>query len=136
MEKSILRNEMCSVFIEIRRAFVHELSTLELSYQQWNVLKLIKKSEEPISAKILVEKMNSDKATVSGIIKRLSAKDYIKEMKNPTDKRETLLFLSSKSTDLCEKVMTLESNFNEKIFINLTDSEMEQLSFLLKKITY
>lgn len=136
MEKSMLKNQMCSVFLEVRRSFVQELSELSLSYQQWNVLKLVKKAEEPISAKTLVEKMNSDKATISGIIKRLVSNGYITEMKNPTDKRETLLFLSIKSTSLCDKVMILETNFNEKLFANLTNSDMEQLSLLLKKITF
>ncbi|XMB86882.1 MarR family transcriptional regulator [Mycoplasmatota bacterium WC44] len=136
MDKSKLRNEMCSVFIEVRRSFVHELSDLGLSYQQWNVLKLIKSSDEPISAKILVEKMNSDKATISGILKRLVSNKYIKEKKNPSDKRETLLFLSTKSTGLCDKVMILEENFNNKIYANLSEEDMEQLSDLLQKIVF
>lgn len=136
MNKSKLRIEMCSVFVELRRAFVKKLATLGLSYQQWNVLKSIKHSETPISAKSLVEILNSDKATISGVIKRLVASGFITEHKNPEDKREVLLFLSGNSSSMCELVMELETEFNDYIFSDLDSSELDQLDTLMKKIKF
>ncbi len=136
MDKGRLRSNMCSVFVEMRRAFVKKLATLGLSYQQWNVLKVIKHSEDPISAKSLVEKLNSDKATISGVVRRLVNAGFLTEQKNPEDKRETLLFLSGNSASMCEMIMELESEFNDQIFSELDNSELEQLDSLLKKMKF
>lgn len=136
MDKGKLRNHMCSVFVGMRRAFVKELGRLGISFQQWNVLKVIKHSDEPVSAKSLVEKLNSDKATISGVVRRLINAGFLTEQKNPEDKRETLLFLSGDSARLCESIMELEAEFNDRIFSEMDNSELEQLSALLKKVKF
>jgi len=136
MDKSKLKNDMCSVFIELRRAFVKKLSALGLSFQQWNVLKTIKHYNVPISAKSLVEALNSDKATISGVVRRLVISGFLTEQKNPEDKRETLLFLSGNSASMCDMVMELETEFNNHIFSNLEENELEQLDILMKKIKF
>lgn len=136
MDKTKLKNYMCSVFLELRRSFVKELASLGLSYQQWNVLKSIKHTDDPISAKTLVEILNSDKATISGVVRRLVAAGYLTEQKNPEDKRETLLFLSGDSARLCESILELEAEFNASIFSELDNAELEQLDSLLKKIKF
>lgn len=136
MDKGRLRNRMCSVLLELRRAFVKKLGTLGLSFQQWNVLKVIKKAEDPVSAKSLVEKLNSDKATISGVVRRLVNAGFLTEQKNPEDKRETLLFLSGNSAAMCEMIMELETEFNDHIFSDMDSSELEQLDTLLKKVKF
>ena len=136
MDKAKLKSAMDLVFLELRRAFVKKLSTLGLSYQQWNVMKSIKRSEDPISAKALVERLNSDKATISGVVRRLVNAGFLTEQKNPEDKRETLLFLSGSSAKLCESIMDLEAEFNDHIFSEMNGQELEQLDSLLKKIKF
>jgi DNA-binding MarR family transcriptional regulator len=136
MGKARLKNLICDVSLEVRRAFVKELNTLGLSYQQWNVMKAIKKTDEPISAKTLVEELNSDKATISGVVRRLANAGYLTEQKNPEDKREMLLYLSGDSAKLCESILELEANFHSSIFSDLSDDELEELESLLRRIKF
>jgi len=118
----------------MKRAFVNELREVGISYQQWNTLKTIKASSDPISAKQLVEELDSDKATISGIVRRLVSAGYLFEKTNPRDKRENLLFLSNKSDFLCESIITIESKFNEEIFDDFSTQDVDVLSSLLDKL--
>ena len=134
MNRNELRHKMCSTFIHMKRAFVNELREVGISYQQWNTLKTIKASSDPISAKQLVEELDSDKATISGIVRRLVSAGYLFEKTNPRDKRENLLFLSNKSDFLCESIITIESKFNEEIFDDFSTQDVDVLSSLLDKL--
>lgn len=136
MGKARLKNLICDVSLEVRRAFVKELNTLGLSYQQWNVMKSVKKTDDPISAKTLVEVLNSDKATISGVVRRLVNAGYLTEQKNPEDKREMLLYLSGESAKLCESILALEAKFHSHIFSDLSDEELVQLETLLKRVKF
>jgi|GEM_PF-2615077 len=135
MDKNELKLKMCYTFTNMRRSFKSRLRKLNLSFQQWNVLKVIRNSYDPVSAKQIVEEIDSDKATVSGIVKRLVASDFVYEKKNPEDRRETLLFLSQKSIDLFEEISIMERKFNQELFSDFEPEDLDKLDTLLTKVT-
>lgn len=135
MDRNYVRNQLCQSTTDLKRAFTKYLSEISLSFPQWNALKAIKHSDKPLSAKDLVEKLNSDKATISGVINRLSEANLIEVRQNPDDKRGTLLYLKDESKLICSQVMDLEERFNEKLFDNFSEDELNTFSELLKKLT-
>ncbi|QVK21622.1 MarR family transcriptional regulator [Mycoplasmatota bacterium] len=134
MDNNLLKDKMCLTFLNMKRSFVNELREVGISYQQWNVLKTINSEEDSISAKQLVERLDSDKATISGVLKRLVTAGYVIEKKNPRDKRENLLFISNKSTKLCESISVMEKRFNDRMFHDFTSEDAEVFDLLLDKI--
>lgn len=134
MNKNYVRLLLCQTTVDMRRKFTKRLQQINLSFPQWNALKAIRGSEEPLSAKDLVYILNSDKATVSGIINRLAESNYIEVKVNPNDRRGTLLYLKDDSMNLCSEVIAIENEFNSEIFVKFSDKDLEDFTELLKKM--
>lgn len=136
MKQNLVRRELYEVTQNLRRAFTRELAEINLSYPQWNALKALKNSIEPLSAKDLVEELNSDKATISGVINRLKEAGYIEVKQNPVDRRATLISLKHDSVNLCSQVLDLEDTFNAQVFENFSEEEISEFSQLLSKLKF
>lgn len=90
--------------------------------------------EFPITAVEISRRLDIDKPTMSGIINRLVAKDYIKKEVNPEDKRSFLLKLSKESKKKLSQLEKISNSVMDKATEDLTDEEIEILNASLNKI--
>jgi DNA-binding MarR family transcriptional regulator len=71
------------------------------------VLRVI--NQEPgVTAKEILMQMDTDKATLSGVLSRLERDNYIIRKKNEADKRIQNIYVSGGSEKLCEDVSMIE----------------------------
>lgn len=93
-----------------------ELKKYDLTFTQWSVLKEIRKTkEQKIRASELIKNLNSDKATISAVVKKLEEKKYLKCVKNPKDLREVNIELTSKTEEICHQILESEKEVILKI---------------------
>lgn len=116
-----------------KRIMSKKIEEMDITYSQLMVLRVIN-NEPGITAKEILMIMDSDKATLSGIITRLEKADFIYRIKNDKDGRVRNIYLSEGSEDVCNKVAVLEETCMSDIADGLSLGEMGEFNRLMDKI--
>ncbi|MDY3373201.1 MAG: MarR family transcriptional regulator [Terrisporobacter othiniensis] len=104
-----------------------------LTHQQTMVIKLIAHKEK-ISISELCKEMSLAKGTISGIVSRLEAADYVKKVKCDNDKRNTYVEFSTKGYEYAKNFRNEINKSFDKIFENFTDDEVKETKENLIKL--
>lgn len=115
-----------------------------LTYAQYLVLRFIESNESTLAQNIIIA-LDSDKATISGIVNRLYARGWISKSTDPEDKRKKIISLSQEGikklsaihhlTDSCESLMlhSFSPKDSKKLKALLHELISNQDQFLLEK---
>jgi len=110
-----------------KRLMSKHLERLNITYSQLMVLRVA--NQEPgITAKEILMQMDTDKATLSGVLARLERDNYIYRVKNEKDKRIQNIFVSEGSERLCTEVSVIERACISDLVEGI--SEAEAVNFL------
>ena len=104
-----------------------------LTHQQTMVIKLIAHKEK-ITISELCKEMSLAKGTISGIVSRLEAADYVKKVKCDNDKRNTYVEFSTKGYEYAKNFRNEINKSFDKIFENFTDDELKETKENLIKL--
>ena len=120
----------CNWIIEKVKAV---LEKEDLTPQQYNILRILSQSIDPISTLQIREMMLDKMSDTSRIVERLQKKDLVNKLTNKYDKRLVDVSLTSKGMILLNR---LEKNADQidSIIDNLTNEDITQLNTLLDKI--
>lgn len=116
-----------------KRIMSKRIEEMNITYSQLMVLRVIN-NEPGITAKEILMMMDTDKATLSGVIKRLEKADYIYRVQNEKDGRIRNIYLSEGSEDVCERVAELEDSCVEFISTGFTKEETKEFNRLMDKV--
>lgn len=104
-----------------------------LTHQQTMVIKLIAHKEK-VTISELCKEMSLAKGTISGIVSRLEAADYVKKVKCDNDKRNTYVEFSTKGYEYAKNFRNEINKSFDKIFENFTDDEVKETKENLIKL--
>lgn len=104
-----------------------------LTHQQTMVIKLIAHRGR-ITISELCKEMSLAKGTVSGIVSRLEAADYIKKIKLENDKRNTYVEFSNKGVEYAKSFRDKINESFDSVFKNFTNEEVEETKESLIKL--
>lgn len=105
----------------------------DLTQQQLNYLKVIVKMKNPTLSE-LARELNLTKPTVTVLVDKLAGKGYIKRVKSDEDRRVMHLYIDKKGTKINTMREIAHERMAERIRSELSDTETELLTELLKKI--
>ncbi len=115
-----------------KRLMSKHLERLNITYSQLMVLRVA--NQEPgITAKEILMQMDTDKATLSGVLARLERDNYIYRVKNEKDKRIQNIFVSQGSEKLCTEVSLIERACIGDLIEGITDDEAENFLSILDR---
>ncbi len=115
-----------------KRLMSKHLERLNITYSQLMVLRVA--NQEPgITAKEILMQMDTDKATLSGVLARLERDNYIYRVKNEKDKRIQNIFVSEGSEKLCTEVSVIERACISDLIDGISDSEAENFLSILDR---
>lgn len=121
--------------LDAKQEFNQLITEFDLTFSQWQVLKVINLSEtQELTVNQIVSELDSDKATISLIVKKLRAKGKLIATTKDSDKRKLYLSLSPEMQAQCSQFKQVEADFITNKFANLTTEEVSQLSDLLEKL--
>lgn len=121
--------------LDAKSDFNKLVKQFDLTFSQWQVLKVINISDsKELTINQIVEKLNSDKATVSTIVKKLKEKEMIQSRVDSEDKRCIYLSLTSKMTTRCQELKEIEEEFTNNLFSNLNQEEKKLFESLIEKL--
>ncbi len=109
------------------------LQPLDITYQQLNVLKILKGSNGPLTTSIIREKLIDKKADTSRLVDRLYKKGLVIKNTCCGDKRLVDVELSESGENFLLEIEGLIPEF-DTILSNISDEEATDLSNLLDKI--
>lgn len=105
----------------------------DLTMQQFNILRILRGSETPISTLQIRERMLDKMSDTSRIVDRLIIKDLAKKVVNKTDKRLVDVSITDKGRKTLQKIDLHEDDIHN-IVSSLSDKEAKTLNKLLDKI--
>ena len=102
-----------------------------ISPQQYNILRILRGSAEPMSVTSIKERMIERAPNATRLMDKLCTKNLIERTACINDRRVVHVAITTAGFDL---LALIDKNFNHDILENLNDKEAEQLSDLLDKI--
>ncbi len=128
-------NKMFRICLDIKSKFNDIVNEYDLTFTQWQVLKAINMSEEKeLNINEIIFELNSDKATISQVIKNLEKKEMVNIKQDELDKRKKNISLTNKMINNCLELKKIEEEFLKDIFKNLTDKEKKEFERILNKL--
>ncbi|MGG9970698.1 MarR family winged helix-turn-helix transcriptional regulator [Ferruginibacter sp. SUN002] len=104
-----------------------------LTMQQFNILRILRGSKEPLSTLQIRERMLDKMSDTSRIVDRLLIKGLVKKVVCKTDKRLVDVTITENGRKILAKLDKQEEKM-DSIVSSLTEAEAKQLSKLLDKL--
>lgn len=117
-------------YLNVLSKMVHQLSLDRYHY----VLVLIDSFEHPLTQKALAEILNIDKSYMVTILDYLEERNYILREKNPQDRREQLIILTSKAKKDIPVIRDAISILNDASLENLSTEQKKTFCEVLNII--
>ena len=106
-----------------------------ISVQQYNILRILRGQKgNPISVNALINRMLDKMSNASRLVEKLRQKGYVERKVCPEDRRQVDVFITQKGLELLDTANDTILSINKESIQLLSDSEVEQLNFLLDKI--
>ena len=105
----------------------------DLTMQQFNILRILRGSDRPLSTLQIRERMLDKMSDTSRIVDRLIRKDLVKKVTCKTDKRLVDVSITEKGKKVLRKIDQQEDEMS-KIVQALSETEAKKLNKLLDKV--
>lgn len=125
---------------ELKYTLSKNLAKFELTSSQWAVMKQLdieERMHSPLNNRTAVEiatRLDFDKPTISGIVKRLIEKEMIRKEPHPNDRRASVLFLTSKSREMIPVIEEVCDAVIEHSLCEFDSNDRVRFLQLLKKL--
>lgn len=105
----------------------------DLTRKQFNVLRIVKGADEPISTAAIRERLLDKMSDASRVVDRLEKKQLVSKHTCSSDKRLVDITLTKKGNILLEEIGKKDNQLGD-VLKNLSEKEATQLSNLLDKM--
>lgn len=109
------------------------LARFNLTYAQYLVLKQLD-AKEGLAAKILLDQLDTDKATLSGIVSRLEKYGWISRQTDAKDRRLMHIFLTDYAREHLPQVIAKERSCEDDILSHFKNREAKNFKDLFVKL--
>ncbi|NNV56805.1 winged helix DNA-binding protein [Panacibacter sp. KCS-6] len=109
------------------------LATESITPQQYNILRILRGSKEPLSTMQIRERMLDRMSDTSRVVDRMLLKDLVIKKTNETDKRLVDISITAKGIDILDKLDNKNIQLDH-IMETLTEEEAKMLNQLLDKL--
>ena len=105
----------------------------QLSFNEYDYLKVIEAAKDPIRLTDLAEEMQVTKPSATTMVQRLERKGLVERRPSPEDARSKLVVLTTKAETGLEEESKIYQVMANTLESQLTEQEIEQLNLLLNK---
>lgn len=137
MEVVTIRHELFEVMqhtmLSAKRLYAKRLEPYGLTYAQYQVLIVIAE-HEGLTAKDLLVYIDSDKATLSGVLKRLEVNHLIKRVRDDVDRRKQRIHCEPSAVEMIEQFNTESERLEKALLKGLRGREVRLCRDVLRHI--
>jgi len=116
-----------------KRLMQRILEKFKLTYAQYQVLKVVQE-HEGLTAKEVLVYLDSDKATLSGVLARLEKHQLITREINSTDRRLMHIYLTDKSKEFCSNIRLVENTCASDLTEGIKPKELKVFMDVFNRI--
>ena len=121
------KNVISDKFQEIMKPY-------DLSSEQYNVLRILRGQKgTPANMCVIQDRMISKSSNTTRLIDKLLIKEMVTRKECPDNRRKVEILITAKGLEILQKLDPLVIEYEEKFAANLTNTELENLNFLLEK---
>lgn len=106
---------------------------IDLSFETFQVL-MILWDKDGVNQQVLADCLHKDKATLTYLLDSLCKKGFVKRKEDPKDRRNKLIFLTEKGTQIQDRVLPLMKNLLENASKDISADQLDAALHLLKKV--
>lgn len=117
----------------LNEKIAHVLSREDITQQQYNILRILRGAETPLSTLQIRARMLDKMSDTSRIVDRLVAKELVEKNTCPTDKRLVDVVLSKKGFTVLEKLDLLNSHL-DALMKGISEKEAIAMNQLLDQL--
>jgi len=130
-------SELCQLLQKLTQNHKRIMNTMlekyDITYPQYLVLMTILEKKE-VLANEMIGYLDSDKATLSGIIKRLHERQWILKSIDPHDRRKQVLTLSPQGYEKMEAIGSLESDCEAMLSHSFVIKDQKKMGQYLQEL--
>lgn len=130
-----LCNSLQKLSLNHKRIMNRMLERYHLTYAQYLALKEIEQ-DPGILAQSLIVLLDSDKATLSGIIRRLQEAGWIQKEKNANDRRKQHLYVMNNAADKLANIHHLETQCETILLHSLSPNDQNYFSQIIQELMH
>ncbi len=116
-----------------KRLMTKFLERFDITFAQYQVLSIVK-WHQPLTAKEILAYLDTDKATLSGILSRLEKRDLVIRSEDKKDRRLMYVQLSKTALALIEAIEGKTATLNEDLLKNVKNRERKNFVSTFEKI--
>ena len=105
----------------------------DLTYQQYNVLKIIREAKNGTSVNAVKNLMLDKMSDVSRIVERLRKKEFITRIYSTQDRRSVQIFITQAGIEMLEEIES-DHDFMDSMLARLDQNEISMLNSILSKV--
>lgn len=91
-------------------------------------------NQDNVTQEHISKVLSLNEGTVTRALVRLEKKEFIERIPNPEDKRKRMVSLTEKGKDISEMLLKEQIKFEEKIFADFSEEELDDFFNYLHKI--
>ena len=118
----------------VRRRLTLLVEREDVTLQQYNVLRILRGANGPLSALEIQDRLIEDAPGVSRLIDRLVAKQLVKRDRGTKDRRTIECWITRRGLGVLERLDAEVDRLDVEVLRGLTTGELETLTDLLAKI--
>lgn len=119
--------------VAVRLTLEARLAPFDITAPQWSVLVRLW-AEDGLSSSELCRRLFFDRPTMTGIIDRMEAKQLLKRVRDPNDRRATNVYLTDYGKSLQQELSKLAQEAQRKSMRGFTSEETMLLKNMLNRI--
>jgi DNA-binding MarR family transcriptional regulator len=111
------------------------IKKFDLSIQQYNILRILKgMNGEPVTVKLLTERMIDKMSNASRLVDKLLAKNYLRRIECSFDRRKVDIYITDEGSKILEQASQALDTLLDDSNLEISLEEAGQLSELLDKL--
>lgn len=118
----------------VRTRIARLVARAEVTLQQYNVLRILRGADGPLSALEIQERLVEEAPGVSRLIDRLVAKGLVRRDRGTTDRRLLECWITGKGLEVLARLDADVNRLDAEVLEALTPAEIRRLTELLAKI--
>ena len=134
-----LENQLCFPFYAVSRliirAYQDDLDALGITYPQYLVL-LVLWENDNVTVNEIADKLILNTNTVTPLLKRMEGTGLLTRKQSKTDQRKVIISLTEEGKMLKEKACEIPLRLMQKLKIEPTDQNIEELTDLKSKLQH
>jgi len=118
---------------EMKYALETALRPYQLTPAQWSVLARLSQQDGQTISEV-GDSLYFDRPTMSGIVRRLSEKEFLIKKRDPADQRRSRVYITDAAKSVMKELPPLAQGINKRALASFSEEDTQALKIYLRRV--